>query len=1002
MKLLKLFSLGFVFSITSLFLVIARPGFHKSTLTTPDRMIIDHAGYPREMEVAKNEIHLQSKHRIRRGPNTIFPNKATAEEVRQYAQSHDRSKKYKLYLVLYEKGKAHIERNRCVLSDEILVKTIPGRTIPQSFPNTYDITIRKPAGHLPSNFYLFVVRRTGTALAVAQALRANKELILSAEPLLSQLDEVNVMPNDPRINDQVHLNNTGQSGGTPGIDCNVSSVWGNPYGFPGSILGRNIRIGIVDSGVELNHPDLDPNIDIINDYDFADDDNNPNPRFNGSSANFHGTAVAGLAGAQGNNNLLVSGTAPEATLVAMRRPLLGVPSTFPFTSDIEAGALNWKSDIIQIQNHSYGPISFFRGLDLQVRSALEWGSLYGRQGKGTIHVWSAGNSAISGDNANYKGHAKSIYTIPIGAVTHNGQKSSYSNPGACLVISAPVDAGSYSSITTDISGTDGYNAGDYTTFSGTSAAAPMVAGVVALILERNTNLGWRDVKEILISSAKKNDALDSDWVTNTANYHFNHKYGAGLVDAGAAVALAGTWTNLSQQKTRVAFAATLPAAIPDNDGLGITQTFNLNTQANLRVEHVAVEVAISHPRAGDINLEIISPSGITSTLAKATTLISDSFPAEWEFTTVRNWGENSHGIWTLRVADLIAGNAGQLNSAKLTIYGTSKLLPGDPAEPAEVPPVVPPPLPPGDLLPGTKQNQVITIQAVPQKTYGDSSFAINATASSGLPVTLQKVSGPITLSGNTITITGAGLATISASQAGNINWNPAPTINYNFNIAKANQVITIQPVPPKTCGDPAFLINATASSGLPVTLQVVSGPITLSGNTATITGWGSVTISASQAGNINWNPALSVNHNFNIAPPATVPFHRYYSDTITDHFYTINPAGEILTGYNYEGIEAYIVANQVPGTVPLYRYYSPAIPGQWGDHHYTIDPIGDIDADWQYEFPVGFVCATQLPGTIPMHRYWNPTIGDHFLTTSFSDLSGLGYEYEGVRFFVFP
>jgi MBG domain len=163
-----------------------------------------------------------------------------------------------------------------------------------------------------------------------------------------------------------------------------------------------------------------------------------------------------------------------------------------------------------------------------------------------------------------------------------------------------------------------------------------------------------------------------------------------------------------------------------------------------------------------------------------------------------------------------------------------------------------------------KANQAITFNALSNKTFGDTFFNASAASSSGLPVSLSIVSGPATLSGNTITVTGTGTVVVRATQAGNHNYNAAPVVDRSFVVSKANQSISFGPLVSKTFGNAPFAVSATSSSGLPVSLQIVSGPATISGNTVTINGVGTVTVRATQAGNTNYNAATLVDQSFNV------------------------------------------------------------------------------------------------------------------------------------------
>jgi peptidoglycan/xylan/chitin deacetylase (PgdA/CDA1 family) len=149
--------------------------------------------------------------------------------------------------------------------------------------------------------------------------------------------------------------------------------------------------------------------------------------------------------------------------------------------------------------------------------------------------------------------------------------------------------------------------------------------------------------------------------------------------------------------------------------------------------------------------------------------------------------------------------------------------------------------------------QTITFAAIPNKTYTSPPFKVSATASSGLPVFFSIVSGPATVSHDTVKVTGVGTVIIRASQAGNATYAPAPNIDNSFIVSKASQSIVFPVIPNKQITDPPFTINASASSGLPIKFSIVSGPATVSGNIVTLNGTGgTVTVKATQAGNIDY------------------------------------------------------------------------------------------------------------------------------------------------------
>jgi hypothetical protein len=163
-----------------------------------------------------------------------------------------------------------------------------------------------------------------------------------------------------------------------------------------------------------------------------------------------------------------------------------------------------------------------------------------------------------------------------------------------------------------------------------------------------------------------------------------------------------------------------------------------------------------------------------------------------------------------------------------------------------------------------KLAQTVNFPQPANKVYGDPPFVVAATASSGLPVSLMIDSGPATFSGGKVVLTGVGKVTLTAFQAGNATYAAGAGPTRSFTVAKAAQTITFSALPNKTSNAAPFSLSASASSGLPVTFTVVSGPAKISGKTVTLTGTGTVEIRASQAGNADYNAALSVSRSFTV------------------------------------------------------------------------------------------------------------------------------------------
>lgn len=472
-------------------------------------------------------------------------------------------------------------------------------------------------------------------------------------PLMIQTLVTTGIPNDPLFPNQWHLRNTGQTNGTVGADANVVDVW-DQY------TGQGIVVAVVDDGLQHAHPDLLPNYVAALSYDFNDNDPDPTP-----AAGFgHGTAVGGVAAGRGNNGIGISGAAPAAGLSGIR--LLGGG----ITDATIANALSFQTQGNDIYNNSWMPSGYgvLRGVWPLTLAALENNVLSGRDGLGSIYVFSAGNGLQEQDDVNYNRLANSRYTVTVAAIDHRGIQSSYSDPGAALMISGYSSGSGVGITTTDLLGSDGYSSGDYTNgFGGTSSAAPLVSGVIALMLDANPNLTWRDVQHVLVHSARKNHANDSEWTVNGAGHDVSHKYGFGAIDAQAAVDRALTWTTV-QPEISASVTRTVNQAIPDNNPAGVSSTLNFTEK--IRMEHVEVVFNATHPYRGDLRVVLTSPSGTQSVLAQTRTADSAANYSGWRFASTRLWDEVSAGEWTLTVSDGKSGDAGTFGSWQLIVHGT--------------------------------------------------------------------------------------------------------------------------------------------------------------------------------------------------------------------------------------------------------------------------------------------------------------------------------------------
>lgn len=643
------------FARTSALVMLAGPALGAGSLRLSD------GGVEREFVVATDEVHVSGPRldRVISLDRAGFPKSARPDDST-------------LQSVLYPVGEARSVAGRRILTRRVSVELVPGTDVRALVAEVG--AVRAEPMPFDGRFAVFEAAES-SGLPLAERLRA-RPTVRRAAVILARHLRPRALPNDPMLPRQWTLKNDGQSGGTAGVDANVFPVWESGR------HGENLVISIVDDGVESAHPDLAARIVPQSGFDYRDGDAQAEPEGGEGAdadgkpvADSHGTAVAGVAAASGDNGIGVAGAAYAARLVPIR--LIGGNTG----DDQEAKALAHRLDLVHISNNSWGANDDGKTISAPgslTSAALEAALSQGRGGLGTLFVWSAGNGGNEQDNANNDGYANHPGTIAVGALNDLGHRADYSEPGACLVVSAPSgsdNARSPGSFTTDLIGERGYNRAsvdsdipeiDYTsTFNGTSSAAPLVSGVVALMLQANPGLGWRDVQEVLIRSAAMTHPENPGWFTNAAGIRFNHDFGAGRVDAAAAVNLAGGWRNLGARQSSQAVKVTrdLPA-IPDQ---GVFEGV-LPVADDLRVEQVTLEVALTHPSRGELAIDLVSPAGTVSHLFLPHADTNANL--EHRFTSVFHWGESARGNWKLRIRDTVAGNIGNISTYRLEVFGT--------------------------------------------------------------------------------------------------------------------------------------------------------------------------------------------------------------------------------------------------------------------------------------------------------------------------------------------
>lgn len=590
--------------------------------------------------------------------------------------------------------------------------TFSGVNVPSFL--TVDVTTAQITGNSKNNSGLYeniIIRATN---------------IITPTEILESGEITIAINGDPLRKHSWHLDNTGQKafstfGGVAGIDVNVDDV------FLDDITGNGIRIAVSDSGVEYNHDDLH-----LNQLSGFHRNYSLNSPYVGEpvASSFHGTAVTGIIAGMGWNNYGGIGVAPEAKFAGFQ--FLDSPQT---TSIL----IHQASGDFDVFNYSYGDELYEDTIsDPSYIAQLRYKTL----NDDSAYVKAAGNEFIRLDqetgicashNANFPFENESPFLIVVGSVNADGGKASYSNSGSNIWVSAPggEDGESFGPgiISTDLptcfkgiskagsASTNDFEYGhsenikcDYTALmNGTSAATPMVTGVIALMKEANSTLKARDIKHILATTSVKIDPTHSPtlnyygnkhpskansslctedlevvgheyeqgWVTNGAGYDFNNFYGFGMVDAKAAVDAAKTYVSSlgTLVETNSAFTdanySRSPATvtIPQADPAGMTDVMNIST--SLTIESIQLKVQVSHQRSGEVGVELTSPSGTKSILMNINNsfLFDDDSHLNIVLTSHAFYGENSSGAWTIKVLDGRVGNTGSLQKWDMNILG---------------------------------------------------------------------------------------------------------------------------------------------------------------------------------------------------------------------------------------------------------------------------------------------------------------------------------------------
>lgn len=621
----------------------------------------------KKTKISKEKIHKIAKlfdqeGILLKGSNkfVIFTQNKSSKKFSELANIKKQNPEIEEISPIFYEGGVKDSSKRMALTGEVIIHFHPGWDLNRinSFISRYNLIYLEKLDLSPDT-YLFKAQSALESLEVANEIQESDEVIYAYPNWLKSMSKKSI-PNDPLFNKQWHLYNFGQGNGKAGEDINIIKVWDS---YKGS---ENEIVAIVDDGLETGHEDLFENILFDYQWDWVDNDNDPNPA---TIEDNHGTSVAGIVAGRGFNGIGICGVAPNAKLIGYR--LLGA------TTDLNiASALTKNKDIIDISNNSWGPfdptlsvpyVNLSKPSPL-IENAIKDGIINGRNGKGIIYVFAAGNGGEFNDNSNYNGYANSRYTIAVASTTNFGKRAAYSERGSNIFINAPSNYGTLSITTTDRSGDLGYSHENYTDkFGGTSASTAIVSGVTALLLQANPELSWRDVQHILLNSATKNDPEDEEWTINSAGYNINLKYGFGRINASDAINLAKNWISVPDEII-IEMAGSPNIPIPDDNITGVSHTITI--PYDVTVEYVDIFFTSNdHTYWGDLEITLTSPSGTESILSEKQNAIILGSYNNWKFGSIRHFGESSLGRWTLKVKDLAPFDIGTFQSWKIKIYG---------------------------------------------------------------------------------------------------------------------------------------------------------------------------------------------------------------------------------------------------------------------------------------------------------------------------------------------
>ncbi|NEO85950.1 MAG: S8 family serine peptidase [Spirulina sp. SIO3F2] len=546
---------------------------------------------------------------------------------------------------------------------------------------------------IPNTYiYLLTHQTPENPIKLANRLMTHPQ-VLTAEANVLFHQESFYRPQDSLYNRQWYLNHAGGSQLAANSHIHVEAAWDITRG------SRKVVVAITDDAIDTRHPDFQAPGKIVAPHDFRDQDFSPLPE---SSQESHGTACAGVAVAEENGQGVV-GVAPGCALMPLR--------TTGYLDDRSIEALfDWaRTKGASVISCSWGAAVVHFPLSLRQRAAIHRAATEGRDGKGCVVVFAAGNAnrpiqgivyeqgwpdnLLKGPTEWLSGFATHPDVIAVSACTSLGKKSAYSNWGEQISVCAPSNnappgmwfqqtgfiqtapAVGYGLpgrgiFTTDQLGNLGYDTGNFTRdFGGTSSACPVVAGLAALVLSANPDLTAAEVKQILEQTADKIVDPQRDDQLNLQLGNYDSKghsqwFGYGKVNAHRAVQLAQKRRDEKPPLRRWTIERQMQRAtkIPDGNPQGLLS--NLTVEETGLLQNIRVTIALTHPFLGDVEVYLHHPQGSavllqSRDLGSQTRLLRTYTPQERPL--LARWRNlDVQGTWQLRVRDRVTGDTGTL------------------------------------------------------------------------------------------------------------------------------------------------------------------------------------------------------------------------------------------------------------------------------------------------------------------------------------------------------